>query len=854
MNKLKRKFQKLTNKPSLFFKDAFLNFKLKKHKKSTVINPSIIKKHDSKFNFVIICPTYNVEKYIDDFFNSILTQTLNFKNIHIIFVDDGSTDSSAKKITLYQENYPNNITYLHKENGGLSDARNYGLNYLDDNNIKFDFVTFTDPDDILDKDYFRNLDSFFSQHPNCDIASCNLIYFYEKDGTFKDIHPLKYRYNKTHIVTNNDFGKDILLSAATSVYKLSTILNSGIRFDKNLKPSFEDCKFNSQLITVVPNIQVGFVKESRYLYRQREDSSSLMNGSWKNENLFTTVPNKGVISILQLAYDMFGFVPKHIQRVALFHCIGYYRRLINAEYHIDFLNTKQKEIFIKDLETIFSFIDSDTIIECEFPNLERKIKSGLLGFYKKTSMPIHYTYVNHIDRYNKEFTISYFSYNQDEKLQVKLNNKDINIIEEKFISNNFIGKVFFYERRFRFNYTDPTQELMIFINSKKVNLTCFSKGYTGGAIITELLASKRKNTIFPNFKDSWILMDRKDKADDNAEHFYRYLKKNHPSHEIYFVLKKDCKDWKRLSEEGFNLLDYDSKEFTRELIHSKYIISSHLFIWNHLISQGSVALANKRKIWLQHGVICNNNSNVVNTKQMDFMVTSTQPEYDSIAANGTDYNLFPSQVLLSGLPRHDTLLEKEKSIEKEKLILVMPTWRTWLNEENILESQYFSKWVSLLESKKLTSLLEKYNYKLVFAPHQELDKYKSLFIKNDNIYLWDSEESMQDLFLRASLMITDYSSVAFEMGFLNKCVFYYQFDQNEFYSKHYRKGYFDFYKNGFGPVLDEEDVLIKELNNYLENPIQFEQHFKDRMNVFIHKDGKSCERIYNKIISLDIAK
>lgn len=844
MNKFRRKLKKLAKTPSLFFKDALLNLRLRNK------NPSKIK-YDGKYSYAIICPTYNVEKYIDDFFDSVKNQTLSFKNIHVIFVDDGSTDSSAQKISKYKKRYPDNVTYLYKENGGLSDTRNYGLDYLDNKAIKFDYVTFTDPDDILDKDYFYNLDKFFSTNPNCVIASCNLIYFYEKDNVFKDIHPLKYRYAKTHTVTSDDFGKDILLSSATSVYKLSTILDTEVRFDKYLKPSFEDCKFNSQLITIVPKIEVGFVKESKYLYRQREDNSSLMNGSWQKEELFTNVPSNGVISILKLADGMFGFVPKHIQRVALFHCIGYYRRLVNAEYHIDFLNQEQKEKFVRDLETIFSFIDTDTIIQCEFPNLDRKIKCGLLGFYKGTYLPIHYTYVNHIDRHRKEFNVSYFSYKKDDEIDVKLDGKSVEIIEEKFISNYFIGKLFFYERRFRFSYEKPSQELMLFINGRKVNLTCFSKGYTGGAVITELFNSKRKNTIFPNLKNSWILMDRKDKADDNAEHFYRYLKNNHPDQEIYFVINKNCKDWERLSRDGFNLLDYSSKSFTRELIHSKYIVSSHLFIWNHLVSKGPVALADKRKIWLQHGVICNNNSNVVNTKQMDFMVTSTQPEYDSIAADETDYNLLPSQVLLSGLPRHDTLLEKSKSIKTEKLILVMPTWRTWLNQANILESKYFDKWVSLLSSDKLSALLNKYSYKLVFAPHQELDKYKDMFVKNDNVIIWDSEESMQDLFLRSSMMITDYSSVAFEMGFLNKCVFYYQFDQDEFYSKHYKKGYFDFYNDGFGPVVENEDVLIKHLKDYLDNPAKFERNFKDRMKVFIHKNGNACEKIYQKIVSLN---
>ncbi|UKH23259.1 glycosyltransferase [Actinobacillus pleuropneumoniae] len=839
----KRKFNKLRKDPILFFKDAYWNFRLKKQRNE--------KTSYGTYQYCIICPTFNVDEYIDDFFQSIKNQTLDFtKHIHVIFVDDGSTDLSAKKIEKFKQKYPRNVTYLYKTNGGLSSARNYGLDYLEDNNIYFDYVTFTDPDDILDKDFFKSLDNFFIKNKNCKIASSNLIYFYEHNNTFRDIHPLRFRYVKTHTV-QNDFGNDLLLSAATSIYNLQFLYNLGVRFDENVKPSFEDCKFNSQLLIVSPDVQVGFVKEARYLYRQRENNTSLMNNSWKKVGLFTNVPKNGVLNILELANKTLGYVPIHIQRVALFHCIGYYRRLVNADYHVNFLTIQERQIFKDFLKEIFKFIDVDTIIKCEFSNLDRKTKVGILGLYKGQALPIHYTYVNYIDKERKEFCISYFSFNTDDTIKVTLDDLNIEITEEKFILNDFMGDKFSIERRFLFKYEDTNQNLAISINNRKVNLTCFTKGYTGGAVITELISSMNKNIIYPNLKDTWILMDRKDRGDDNAEHFYRYLQKKHPEQNIFYAISKNCSDWKRLERDGFNLLDYGSSYFSRELKNCTYIVSSHLFIWNHLVSKGLLSLASKKKIWLQHGVICNNNANVVNTKHVDFMVTSTKPEYNSIAANFTDYNLLPSQVLLSGLPRHDSLIKKSKVVKKEKIILVMPTWRTWLNQDNISDSEYLRNWVELLSSEKLNSLLNKYGYKIVFAPHQELNKYSHLFVENQYISIWNpsNNESMQELFLKSSCMITDYSSVAFEMGFLNKCVFYYQFDQSEFYSKHYKKGYFDFYNDGFGPVAEQKVDLLKQLESYLKSPQQMEKKYTSRMDVFAYKDGRSCERIYQRIMN-----
>ena len=73
----------------------------------------------------IIVPVYNVERYIVRSMDSLVNQTL--KDIEIIVVNDGSTDNSKKLIEIYQKKYPNKIKLVDKKNGGLSDARNYGI-------------------------------------------------------------------------------------------------------------------------------------------------------------------------------------------------------------------------------------------------------------------------------------------------------------------------------------------------------------------------------------------------------------------------------------------------------------------------------------------------------------------------------------------------------------------------------------------------------------------------------------------------------------------------------------------------------------------------------------------------------
>jgi glycosyltransferase involved in cell wall biosynthesis len=116
--------------------------------------------HNKKlqYKYVIVSSIYNVGPYIDDFYRSIVWQSGNFKkSIHIVTVDDGSTDGTAKIAKKWQRRYPKNIIYLYQKNGGASSVRNAGLKYTFEN-IDADFITFTDPDDFIARKYYYRVE------------------------------------------------------------------------------------------------------------------------------------------------------------------------------------------------------------------------------------------------------------------------------------------------------------------------------------------------------------------------------------------------------------------------------------------------------------------------------------------------------------------------------------------------------------------------------------------------------------------------------------------------------------------------------------------------------------------------
>ncbi|EGK8062364.1 glycosyltransferase family 2 protein, partial [Campylobacter lari] len=231
-----KKLRKFRTNPKLFFKDAI---EKKVFQLSNVYNKYLPKKHKGFTQYTIISAVYNVEKYLDDYFNSIINQRLDFKkNIFMILVDDGSTDDSANIIKKYQKKYPKNIIYLYKENGGQASARNLGLKYIQENNYKTPWVTFTDPDDFLDRNYFYEVDKFLSTHQDDDICmiGCNVIFYHEKQRIYKDNHPLNFKFKKgMQIRENYNLNNFIQLSAASCFMNI-TLLNNLI-YDEKLKPN-----------------------------------------------------------------------------------------------------------------------------------------------------------------------------------------------------------------------------------------------------------------------------------------------------------------------------------------------------------------------------------------------------------------------------------------------------------------------------------------------------------------------------------------------------------------------------------------------------------------------------------------
>ena len=213
----------------------------------------------------VIVPVYNVEHYLDKCLDSLINQT--YKNLEIIVINDGSTDNSGAICQEYARK-DNRIIYIEKENSGLSDARNVGLDKMTGS-----YVTFVDSDDWVELDYVEVLYNKIIEY-EVDISVGN-YYSYNEDEKLFYFHMsadsyYEKVYDNVSIFENLYESKEMknfaLISACGKLYKAK--LFDYIRFDKGKLG--EDGYFNQKIYLLVEKIV--YINQGLYAYRQRNGS------------------------------------------------------------------------------------------------------------------------------------------------------------------------------------------------------------------------------------------------------------------------------------------------------------------------------------------------------------------------------------------------------------------------------------------------------------------------------------------------------------------------------------------------------------------------------------------------------
>lgn len=854
--------------------------------------------------FSIIMAVYNVEPYIDEAVDSIINQDIGFyKNVELILVNDGSTDQSGMICRRYAEEYPDNIIYLEKENGGQSSARNLGLDYA-----SAEYVNFCDPDDTLALNVLSEVYKFFEQNKNyIDMVSIPLVYFEGQTGLHGK-YVLLGGKNKIVNLAKEPF--NFVLSAASSFYKRE--ICEKIRFDVRMTTA-EDARINVQIIR--HTLRFGYVCENgvKYNYRRRNNGGSntdLVSSGDNYESLIAPIylfddlfENKKVLVPYEkelIAYEIRGRL-KTLKKESLKESeyqtiIQSYKKWIKRlddefianskwldiiEKKVLFLNLSDRsfgewvrrgysELSDRVIKVQNFYVEDGYLrIDCLYFNfMESEIKLVLLSsnrknevIYPNDALDIDGPYNLMIGEFCADIThVRYF--------RVPLENSEYSFAYYDAVENCFIPI-----RRVQINgkarCAANVKGVGILRNGYCISLWGSHVLITDNSNYTSSVTKTLEKNIGKELplrqlakdqKKYILIFDRPEKAGDNGEALFEYIMENELQEikEVtFFVINKNSKDYTAIKYKE-HVVDFRSIEHLYLFLNAKVIYSSHnavLFFYPFSVDEYKyyADLLDYKFVWLQHGVIENDvakAANKLNTHD-DIVVTSSYKENNELSKPSYLYQ--NGEVILTGLARFDKLFDKKK-----KIITIAPTWRQYLvgkilpnghNEPKpyFEQSNYYINYIDLLTDTRLAESLNEYGYQVEFVLHSGFSCYEGLFelINSEHVRLVDMDDfSYRDAFCKSSLFVTDYSSTAFDFAYLKKPVIYFQFDEKEFFSEHYGKGAFGYREDGFGPVLETVEEVVDQIILYLRNGCEMENMYKERVDkTFAYHDRNNCKRI-----------
>lgn len=282
----------------------------------------------------IIIPVYNVEKYIHKCIDSVINQT--YKNLEIILVDDGSPDNCGEICDEYAKE-DKRIKVIHKENGGLSDARNTGIDIA-----KGKYICFIDSDDYVEKEYIEILHTAIKKdRTDMAVSSHKVIY---KNGTI-----LEKATGEESILEPKEVLKRILyddgidLSAWAKLYKIE--LFTGVRYPKG--QLFEDAATTYKLIDKCEKISI--VSKPTYNYIIRSNSITNINFSEKKMDLI-----KSTEEMCNYIKDKYPYLKKACDRRAMYAYLSTLSQLAMSKKKfpkeqkiiMEYIKENKKEILI----------------------------------------------------------------------------------------------------------------------------------------------------------------------------------------------------------------------------------------------------------------------------------------------------------------------------------------------------------------------------------------------------------------------------------------------------------------------------------------------------------------------------
>lgn len=854
-----------------------------------------------EYKVTVIIPVYNMEQYLKVCLDSLLAQTIPQCEMEVLMINDGSQDESLAICERYTE-HPN-FKVISQENQGVSAARNTGIR-----SAKGKYLLYLDGDDELSPETVKNVTDFFDEHyDEVDVVTYQLVYRKE-DG---ESSHWRYRYLKNSGVY--DLEKYPYVSQTTMNICVKNQGKNNIFFDTQLK-RYEDQIYN--LTQVISHNQIGYCKNARYFYYQRNTGTTKQNSHPFYEGVFLLEIFERLLAI--------GERSKYSQALILYDLNWRIRGDLIYPYHFS------KEDFEKyrlRLSEVINQIDSKLILYHPFIDQVHKwyllsLKTrqrpfviaepkavvmssteGELGRFSNVLMVITRSSVEkgqlHMTAYMKSLYLPFL----DEKAKILaiINGKetiqldtflsshskywtrmqvaefpafhfDISLKDVSDISFQFHICGYSYPIRMwgmktqglqqedkQYYLTDGRYRVYIQDNTLRVQKGLFPvsqpKANRKITLCRALMGHRAKRV--------WLYSDRQGTFDNAYFQFCHDFGKNDGVERYYIYDGELTSVEKRFTEKQKKYL-VPLQSYRHKILYgnAEYILTSFIdTIYYRPFDDNTFALyrgkCKGKVVYLQHGVL----------HAQSIQYSKERQETDKVVVSGEyEKDLFvhacgfqPGDLIETGMPRLDTL---RRDTAPKKKILYAPSWRTYLSdglvnlrwqpvpEEKLRKSNYFRGIVGLMKNEELRKKLKKNGYTIEIKLHPIFEMYTDIFSRelpdiNFQVGNVDLEEY--------AAFITDFSSFLFDFAYLNRAIFYYVPDIQEFRSglNGYRELYIPF-EEGLGKFSTDEQEIAREIIKAMDRGFVMEPQYKERADkIFSSYEANHADALYNALMRGD---
>ncbi len=344
-------------------------------------------------------------------------------------------------------------------------------------------------------------------------------------------------------------------------------------------------------------------------------------------------------------------------------------------------------------------------------------------------------------------------------------------------------------------------------------------------------------------KPVWLVGELPHRAQESGLQLFRYLREQHREIDAYYVIRDGSPDRRHL--DGLDhVLIHGSPEHVEKALQAERIVSTHhpqyLYPTRHPVF---TRRARALRVFLGHGIMgpkwmAPNYGKDAPDFAADLMFASSERERRIMI---DDLGYAPDEVVVTGLARHDALVADDVPRVRGQ-ILVMPTWRDWLGTDRRVEtSEFVRRWRAFLEDPRLAEAVSAGRASIVFVLHPNTERFAHVFADSPATVADLADVDVQTLLKQSDLMVTDYTSAAFDFAVLRRPVVYYQFDRERFLAP--AGSHLDLDAELPGTIVTTHDDAVQAVLDSIEAGHAVSPEAVRRAERLItHRDGTSRER------------